>query len=104
MRTLRLLVLSAVIALPLAGCGKQYSDDSKVLATVNGEDITEKDFENYKQLRMTQQGPVPDDEKGRKLVLDEMIERTLLVQRGVELGYDKNPDVHFRLKRVRENT
>lgn len=104
MSTLRLLVLSAVIAVvPLVGCGPQYKDDSKVLATVNGEDITEKDFENYKQLRMTQQGPVPDDEKGRKLVLDEMIERTLLVQRGVELGYDKNPDVHFRLKRMREN-
>jgi peptidyl-prolyl cis-trans isomerase C len=104
MSTLRVLVLSVLIAVaPLAGCGKKFSDDSKVLATVNGESITEKDFENYMQLRMTQQGPVPDTEKGRKLVLDEMIDRVLLVQRGVELGYDQNPEVHFRLKRMREN-
>lgn len=103
MSILRLLLLSALIAVPLAGCGEKFSDDSKVLATVNGENVTEKDFENYMQLRMTQQGPVPDTETGRKLVLDEMIDRILLVQHGLEREYDKSPEVHFRLKRVREN-
>src|SRR5436190_23768485 len=93
------LVLTAVL---LAGCGKKFSDDSKVLATVNGEKITEQDFDNYYQLRSAQQGAMADKEKDKKAVLDEMIDRLLLTQHGVSLGVEQTPEVHFRLKRVRE--
>lgn len=105
MSTVRMLAVSLLIAaaLPLAGCNQKFSDDSAVLATVNGEDITQKDYDNYLQLRASQQAPVPDKDKEKKVVLDEMIDRVLLTQQGAALGYDKNPDIHFRLKRVREN-
>ena len=56
--------------------GPQLSlDDSKVLASVNGEKITEKDYENYLQLRQSQQAPIPDKERERKVVLDELMDR-----------------------------
>jgi peptidyl-prolyl cis-trans isomerase C len=100
-RTLAVSLLLAAVA--LGGCNQKYSDDSKVLATVNGDDITEKDYENYLQLRTSQQGQIPDKDKEKKVVLDEMIDRLLLVQKGVALGYEKNPEIHFRLKLIREN-
>jgi len=104
MFSLRSLTLPVLLAAALvAGCNSSFKDDSKVLASVNGDDITEKDFENYKQLRTSQQGPIGDSDKEKKLVLDEMVDRMLLAQQGEKLGYDKNPEVHFRLKRVREN-
>jgi peptidyl-prolyl cis-trans isomerase C len=105
MSTLRYLLLPVLLAAALvAGCGdKNVADDSKVLAKVNDESITEKDYEVYLQLRSSQQGPIPDKEKEKDIVLNEMIDRALLAQKGEELGLDKNPEVHFRLKRVREN-
>ncbi len=93
----------ALTAVLLGGCDKKFADDSKVLATVNGEKITEKDFENYLQLRQNQQEPIADKEKERKLVVDELIDRVVLAQHGSALGYEKESDVYFRLKRVREN-
>lgn len=104
MTALRYFALPLLFAVALlAGCDKKFTDDSKVLATVNGEAITEKDYENYLQLRHSQQGPIPDREKERKLVLDELIDRVLLTQHGAALGLEQTPDVHFRLKRMREN-
>ncbi len=104
MFALRYFALPLLLAVALlAGCDKKFSDDSKVLATVNGEAITEKDYENYLQLRHSQQGPIPDQEKERKVVLDELIDRVLLTQHGAALGFEQTADVHFRLKRVREN-
>ena len=104
MSALRYFVLPLVFAVALsAGCDKKFVDDSKVLATVGAEAITEKDYENYLQLRHSQQGPIPDQERERKVVLDELIDRVLLTQHGAALGLEQTPDVHFRLKRVREN-
>jgi peptidyl-prolyl cis-trans isomerase C len=104
MFTRRYLLFPALLAaLLIAGCGKSFKDDSKVLASVNGEDITEKDYENYLQLRTGQQGPIADKDKEKKIVLDEMVDRILLAQQGAALGLDQSPEVYFRLKRVREN-
>ena len=68
----------------LSACGKKSPDDSKVFATVNSEAITEKDYEDYLRARQTQQPPIPDKEKERKVVLDEMVNRVLLVQSAAE--------------------
>lgn len=104
MFSLRTLTLPLLLATALiAGCNSSFKDDSKVLASVNGDDITENDFQHYKQLRAGQQGPIGDSEKENKVVLDEMIDRTLLAQQGASLGYENTPEVHFRLKRIREN-
>lgn len=104
MFTLRTLTLPVLLAAALAaGCNSSFKDDSKVLARVNGDDITENDLQHYKQLRAGQQGPVGDSEQETKAILEEMIGRTLLAQKGAELGYENTPDVHYRLKRIREN-
>jgi peptidyl-prolyl cis-trans isomerase C len=97
-----MLPLLLAVAL-VAGCSKSFKDDSKVLASVNGESITEKDYENYLQLRSSQQGPIPDKDNEKKIVIGEMVDRLLLVQQSATLGLDQSPDIHFRLKRLREN-
>lgn len=87
----------------LAGCGPKSPDDSKVLATVNGEAITEKDYEDYLRARQMQQPPIPDKEKERQVVLDEMINRVLLTQSATEQKVEQELDVYFQIKRQREN-
>ncbi len=106
MSALRYVTLPLLLAtVVLVGCGKKFSDDSKVLATVDGEKITEQDYDNYLLLRQSQnqQQPIPDKEKERKVVLNEMVDRILLTQHGAATGVEQTPEVHFRLKRVREN-
>lgn len=97
--------IALVLVLGLAlvtGCGKKI-DDSKVLVTVNGTAITEKEYEEYLGARQLQQQPIPDKEKERQVVLDEMINRLVLAQRAEKQKLDEQPDVHFQLKRQREN-
>jgi len=96
------LALAVVITL-VSACNKQPADDSKVLATVNGEAITEKDYLHYLQLRQARQEPIADKDKERKIVLDEMIDRVLLTQRAVEQKLENDPEVYYLLKRLREN-
>ena len=76
-----LLVLVMTVAVGLAACQKQPTDDSAVLATVNGEKITEKDYQHYLQLRQTRQEPIADKDKERKIVLDEMVDRVLAMRK-----------------------
>jgi len=99
-------ILAAILfaALALAACGEKSADDSKVIATVNGEKITENDYDNYLKARQAQQAPIPDKDREREIVLDEMINRLLLVQQARATGVDKEPDVYFQLKRQTENT
>ena len=100
-----LLIALLGLGLLLTACdgGKKSPDDSKVLATVNDEAITEKDYLDYLKLRQTQQAPIPDKDKEKKLVLDEMVNRVLLVQNAVKSKVDEEADVHFQIKRQREN-
>ncbi len=99
-----LLVLFMAALLGVAACQKQQpADDSAVLATVNGENITEKDYQHYLQLRQTRQEPIANKEQERKVVLDEMVDRVLLSQRAVEQKLDQDPEVYYLLKRLREN-
>src|SRR4030067_373662 len=95
------LLLSA--GLVLGACGKKSPDDSKVLASVNGETITEKDYEDYLRARQAQQPPIPDKEKEKKVVLDEMVNRVLLVHSAVDQKVDQELAVYFQIKRQREN-
>lgn len=100
----RPLLLALFVALGLlAACGKKAPDTGKTLATVNGEAITERDYENYLRLRQTQQEPIVDKEKEKQVVLNEMIDRIVLSQYAVENKLDQEPDNYLLMKRVREN-
>lgn len=113
MSTLRtfLIVLLAAAGLFAAGCDKKPADEAnkeaakepdKVIATVNGEKIMQSDYQNYLQLRQQQVGPIPDKDKEKKVVMDEMIEKTLLAQHAVSSKLDQEPEVSSLMKRVRE--
>src|SRR3990167_8580614 len=113
MSTLRtsLIVVLAAAGLFAAGCDKKPADEAgkeaakeadKVIATINGEKIMQSDYQNYLQLRQQQVGPIPDKDKEKKVVLDEMIEKTLLAQHAVSNKLDHEPEVSSLMKRVRE--
>ncbi|MBI3570664.1 MAG: peptidylprolyl isomerase [Gammaproteobacteria bacterium] len=87
----------------LAACGKKAPDTGRVLASVNNETITERDYENYLRLRQTQQEPIVDKEKEKQVVLGEMIDRIVLSQYAAENKLDQEPDNYLLMKRVREN-
>jgi peptidyl-prolyl cis-trans isomerase C len=87
----------------VAACEKKGPDTGKVLATVNGERITERDYENYLRLRQTQQEPIVDKDKEKQVVLNEMIDRIVLSQYALDKKLDQEPENYLLMKRVREN-
>lgn len=106
-----LIVLLAAAGLFAAGCDKKPADEAgkeaaqdadKVFATVNGDKIMGADYQNYLQLRQQQVGPLPDKDKEKQVVLDEMIEKMLLAQYAADSKLDKDPEVSSLMKRVRE--
>lgn len=98
------LILYLIVAgLFIAGCDKMASKvTGKVMATVNGENIMESDYQNYLQLRQQQVGPITDKDKEKKVVLDEMTEKMLLAQQAISNKLDQDPEVSSLMKRVRE--
>jgi len=113
MSTLRtsLIVLLAAAGLLAAGCDKKPADQAKkeeakpaakIIATVNGDNIMETDYQGYLQIRQQQVGPITDKDKEKKIVLDEMIDKTLLAQYAVSNKIDQDPEVGSLMKRVRE--
>jgi peptidyl-prolyl cis-trans isomerase C len=106
-----LIVFLAAAGLFAAGCDKKPADQAKqdgakeankVVATVNGDSIMESDYQGYLQLRQQQMGPVHDKSKEKQVVLDEMIEKTLLAQYAISNKLDQDPEVSSLMKRVRE--
>jgi peptidyl-prolyl cis-trans isomerase C len=111
MSTLRtsLIVFLAALGLLAAGCDKKPAeqtaagtDAGKIAASVNGQNITETDYENYLRIRQQQMGPLADKDKEKKIVLDEMIDKLLLAQYAVKNKLDQDPEVAALIKRVRE--
>ncbi|MEW6331529.1 MAG: peptidylprolyl isomerase [Pseudomonadota bacterium] len=112
MSTLRnaLILFLAAAGLFAAGCdkkpadeaGKQAQEADKVVATVNGEKLMQSDYQNYLQLRQQQVGPLPDKDKEKQVVMDELIEKMLLAQHAISTKLDQEPEVSGLMKRVRE--
>ncbi len=101
MYTSRITLLVAMIAgiLLISGCEKS-PDTSTVLATVNGEPITEK---NYDHFLSRLKGPIhPDKEKEKEIVLEELTKQMLLAQYALDNKLDQKLDVYLTLQRQRE--
>jgi peptidyl-prolyl cis-trans isomerase C len=99
-RRFLMLALAAAVGLAVGACGKK-TEDGKVMRAVNGEAITESDYNHY--LRLRQGESIPDKDKEREVVLNELTDRVLLTQRATELGVDRDPDVKFAVARAKEN-
>lgn len=96
-------MLLVSLGLALTACGGNGTDKSKILSTVNGDVITQNDYDDYLKSRQTQQAPIADKEKEKSVVMDEMITRTLLVQNARKQKLDKEPETYFQIKRQTEN-
>jgi len=110
LRTSLIAILTAA-GLLAAGCDMKPADqakseaskeEAKVIASVNGENILESDYQGYLQIRNQQAGPIPDKDKERKVVLDELIDKMLLAQYAIDNKLDKDSEVSTLLKRIRE--
>lgn len=99
----RALPIILFIGLVITACGGKNPDDSKVLATVNGDVITQNDYDDYLKARHMQQAPATDKEKEKQDVLEEMISRVLLAQSARKNKLDQELDVYFQVKRQTEN-
>ena len=109
----RYLTLALVLAGTLTACDKPAdkddnkaastpalsTDDSKVLATVNGTPITENIVILYEQQR---QGHAPGNQgQNRKAILEEIISLELVRQDGEAQGVDKSPEVQSQIAQQR---
>lgn len=91
-----LLIASAVLVLSACNGGKS-TDNSTVLATVNGTPITNDMFRAYVRTLAGGREPQLDAQK-RKMVLDRLIDMTVLAQNAEKTGLDKDPKVAAELK------
>ena len=82
----------AISMLALTGCGKQASkseakkDSTPVLATVNGANITQKQFDNELKNLPPQLQPMAQSPEGRKELLESMIIREIVYQDAQKQG------------------
>jgi len=74
---------------------------SKVIATVNGSDITEWTLERY----AAQRGMAAESPKGRQrqALLEELINRELIYQDAISIGIDKAPAIQAEIEHQRIN-
>ena len=97
----RFVLLALLLGVAAGGCQQKPAVEGKVVAVVNGESITDAEFQQYLKLRQSRE-PIADESQKKK-VLEEMVDRVLLAQRAVANGVDKDPEVQNLMKRVREN-
>lgn len=91
MKRFAMLIAAATIAAPI------YAQN---IATVNGQGIPEKDYNQFIKL-LTAQG-APDSPQLREQVKQEMINRLVMVQAAEKAGIQNNPDVQAELMLARQ--
>ncbi|WP_026895425.1 peptidylprolyl isomerase [Clostridiisalibacter paucivorans] len=78
-------------------------DKNKVLAVVEGTEITEKDVDFLLQGLGPQQGMQFNSEEGRKQLLQELINQQLFYLEAIENNMDKDEEFQNELERVKES-
>ena len=91
----------ACVALLATGCGKNTYDNSPVLATVNGENVTQAQLDFVKtQIAAAHPGAsAPENAQ----VLKEMVEQRLVTQKAEKDKLDRNPGVLQALEATRKD-
>jgi len=98
------------VALGLAGCGQQgggaqnnqtaFTDSSKVLATVNGEKITENMLKNVEKTLGVNTKETPEM---RNTIVNEMIKRKLLADFAKDQKMDQTDDFRMTMNMAKES-
>jgi peptidyl-prolyl cis-trans isomerase C len=83
--------------IPLAG----HADTIKPIATVNGEDITQQDYDNYVSARARQNSG--KEAPTEQTLIEELIQRELLRQDAIGKKLDKESEFAKKLQYMRDN-
>lgn len=94
-----LLSLSAAIMASglLLSTGARAADP---VAVVNGEPISQETYERYLKYRSQQQDGQPG-QVNREALINELINRQLLLQEAKKQNLDQNPEIAFRIKQLK---
>jgi len=100
-----LLVALLLAGALLQGCKavkEKAKDNSKVLAIVNGEKITENDLQAELAGRPDSFRKIVESPEGRKMFVNRLVERKLLMQTAEKEEIAKNPEIERKVQVYRE--
>lgn len=100
----RHILLVSTLFISTLSLGTVWANDTETtvtLATVNDKAITQQDFENYVSTHPALPGMNMPPNK--KIVLEELVKREIVVQDALQQKFDKDPDFIKRLADVRYN-
>lgn len=93
MKRITTVVLATLIALPLLAQQKPASDDDKIVASLNAENITLGELNHLYDSMPAQMRDQYDKNGGKSAFLDNYMRKRLLIQEAMKQGFDKRPDV-----------
>ena len=103
------LILIALTTLALTACQDNNSSgpaapgkDAKVLATVNGVNITSDDFDREVKALPEYIRAMADTPQGKKEMLDTLVMRELILQQAAKDGVDKSKDVEEKMAELKK--
>lgn len=97
-----LLILGTAGVMEFSGCG-QSSQESPVLAIVNGKSITLSEFDfRWSDLSESSKNRYQGG-SGKQKFLNELISQELLMQEAKKLGLEYSPDIRRRIQRFKED-
>lgn len=91
----------AAVAVSVLVSGCQRKAEGQTVAVVNGEEVTAPDLNFALQLAKVPEGA--DKTKARNAVLEQLVDRRLLVEQARKEGIDKSPEYLNRLRRGEED-
>jgi len=89
-------VLSCALLVPL----KSLADSNDPIAIVNGEKITQQDYQDYLQA---QENDKSGETADGKMAVEELVQRELLRQDAIKNGLDQKPDFIRKMNYMRNN-
>jgi hypothetical protein len=108
MRYARMIGMCALVVVAL-GCSKVSKDNSKVLANVGGEKITEKAFSDAVRTLVGDEARAndlltnPANREQRNRFLGEFVDQKVLVKYGEKQGLDKDPKAKLLIEAAKSN-
>ena len=92
MRMIKFGLVAIAFTMLVSGCGDSGISSGDVLVIVNGEEITDGDLKFLGEINPRIQRQLGDP-KGKKRILDNLVEQDLLYQKAVKQGINRDPEV-----------
>ena len=99
-----LFMLISGLFLYFSGCAKDQDENVEVLAKINDYQLTLKDFETQLTSNLEFEGDFKLTQKAKKQILDNLIEKELLIQEAMKLKLDRNKKFIAAIERYWEAT